>query len=94
MFISYALLYGTTCSIVFLIYTRSSIALSFGAAAMFAVVSAYGSLACRSLNGWADFLFIGLWGVVLTNAANLFFHSDAMKCCDVVVFIGLTAYDT
>ena len=52
----------------------------------------------RNLDAWRSFLFIGLIGVVLASIVNLFLRSNAvefvMSCAGVVIFAGLTAYDT
>ncbi len=99
MFLLYAALNGVTFSVIFLAYTRESIASTFfitGGA--FAGMSAYGTLAKKDLSSWGSFLMMGLIGVVLAGIVNLFTHSSALSfvisCCSVVVFTGLTAYDT
>ena len=98
MFLAYCALSGLTFSVIFLAYTRESIASTFfitGGA--FAAMSAYGTLTKKDLTGWGQFLMMGLIGVVLALVVNIFLRSDALSfvlsCAGVVVFTGLTAYD-
>jgi FtsH-binding integral membrane protein len=99
MFLGYAFLNGITFSIIFLVYARSSIAGTFAVTAgAFAGLSAYGAITKRDLSGWGSFLFMGLWGLVIAGVVNLFLGSGMLdwvcSCVGVVVFTGLTAYDT
>ena len=99
LFFGYSLLNGVTLSVIFLIYTRSSIASTFFvAAAMFGATSAYGYLTKKDLSSLGSFLFMGLIGVVIASVVNIFLRSDAvswvLSAVGVVVFTGLTAYDT
>ncbi|MFL5292478.1 MAG: Bax inhibitor-1 family protein [Myxococcales bacterium] len=98
MFLAYCALSGLTLSSIFFAYTRDSIASTFfitGGA--FAAVSAFGTLTKRDLSGWAQFLFIGLVGIIIASVVNIFLHSDAVvfvtSCAGVLVFGGLAAYD-
>jgi FtsH-binding integral membrane protein len=99
MFIVYSALNGVTLSVIFLVYTADSIASTFFVtAAMFGVMSAYGALTRRDLTSWGSFLFMGLVGVVIASLVNIFMRSDAVSWivsgAGVIVFTGLTAYDT
>ncbi len=99
MFLLYAALNGVTFSVIFLAYTHESIASTFFVTAgAFGGMSAYGTLTKKDLTSWGSFLFMGLIGVVIAGIVNLFVHSGAMSfvisCCSVIVFTGLTAYDT
>ncbi|MDY7224853.1 Bax inhibitor-1/YccA family protein [Hyalangium rubrum] len=99
MFLAYSALTGMTLSIYFLIYTAGSIGQAFLlTAGVFGALSLYGTLTKKDLSAWGSFLFMGLVGVVLAGLVNLFLRSDAMSfvvaCASVVVFAGLTAYDT
>ncbi len=99
MFLGYAVLTGVTLSVVFLAYTSSSIAGTFIAASgTFAGVSVFGAVTKRSLASWASFLFMGLFGVVIASVVNLFLGSPLVSwvtsSVGVLVFTGLTAYDT
>ena len=98
LFFGYAALNGVTLSVVLLAYTSTSVSQAFFVSAgLFGVMSAYGSTG-RDLSSWRSFLFMGLLGVVIASVVNLFLHSSAMgfvlSCASVVVFTGLTAYDT
>jgi uncharacterized protein len=98
MFLAYCALSGLTFSVIFLAYTRESIASTFFiTGGTFAAMSAYGTLTKKDLTGWGQFLMMGLIGVVIASVVNLFFRSDGLNfvlsCAGVVVFTGLTAYD-
>jgi len=99
MFLVYCALNGVTFSLLFVIYTQSSIASAFFiTGGTFAAMSVYGTVTRRDLSGWGSFLLMGLFGVVIAGVVNLFMRSDAMSfvisCASVVVFTGLTAWDT
>jgi uncharacterized protein len=99
LFILYAALNGITMSIIFAVYTAESIGSTFViTAATFGSMSAYGYLTKRDLTGWGSFLFMGLIGVVIASLVNIFTQSSAVSwiisAVGVIVFTGLTAYDT
>ncbi len=99
LFIGYAALTGMTLSIYFLIYTAGSIGQAFlMTAGTFGAMSLYGTLTKKDLSGWSAFLFMGLVGVLIAGVVNIFMRSDMLgfvtACACVVVFAGLTAYDT
>ncbi|WP_224245170.1 Bax inhibitor-1/YccA family protein [Hyalangium gracile] len=99
MFIGYAALTGMTLSIYFLIYTAGSIGEAFLlTGGVFGAMSIYGTVTKKDLSGWGAFLFMGLVGVIVAGVVNIFLRSDMMSfvtsCACVVVFAGLTAYDT
>ncbi len=99
LFLLYSALNGVTLSAVLLLYTGTSVAVAFGATAgTFGAMSAYGTVTRRDLSSWSSFLFMGLIGVVIASLVNLFLHSSMLSfvvsCASVVVFTGLTAYDT
>jgi len=99
LFLVYSALMGLSLSTLFLVYELGSI---FGAFAItataFLALSIYGTVTKRDLSAWKSFLFIGLIGVLIASVVNLFMRSGPMSfvisCCTVVVFAGLTAYDT
>lgn len=98
MFLAYCALSGLTFSVIFLAYTRESIASTFFiTGGTFAAMSAYGTLTKKDLTGWGQFLMMGLVGVLIAMVVNIFLHSDGLSfvlsCAGVVVFTGLTAYD-
>jgi len=99
MFLSYCALSGVTFSVYLLVYTATSIVSTFfitGGA--FLGLSVYGTVTKRNLDAWRSFLFIGLIGLILASVVNIFIRSNAMEfvlsCAGVVIFAGLTAYDT
>jgi FtsH-binding integral membrane protein len=99
IFIAYAALNGITLSVVFLAYTANSITSTFViTAGMFGAMSIYGSMTKRDLTSWGSFLFMGLIGVVIASVVNIFVGSSAVSWVisgiGVLVFTGLTAYDT
>ncbi len=99
LFLLYSALNGATLSIVLLAYTGTSVALAFvSTAGTFAAMSLYGTLTRRDLTSWGSFLFMGLIGVVLASVVNIFLRSSmvswVVSCMGVLVFTGLTAYDT
>jgi len=67
-------------------------------AATFGAMSLYGYTTKADLSRWGSFLMMGLIGVILASVVNLFVHSTAMQffisIVGVLVFTGLTAYDT
>jgi len=99
LFVLYAALNGVTLSAIFLIYTRSSIASTFFiCAATFVASSIYGMVTKRDLTSMGQFMFMGLIGIVIASVVNLFVRSSGMSLIvsyiGVIVFVGLTAYDT
>lgn len=99
LFIAYAVLNGITLSVVFLAYTANSITSTFAiTAGMFGAMSLYGSMTKRDLTSWGSFLFMGLIGIVIASIVNIFVGSSAVSWVvsgiGVIVFTGLTAYDT
>jgi hypothetical protein len=99
MFLGYSFLNGLTLSSVFLMYQLGSIGMVFMiTATMFGTMSLYGTVTKKDLSAWGTFLFMGLVGIILAGVLNLFIRSDMMtfisSCAGVVIFAGLTAYDT
>ncbi len=98
-FLLYAVLNGLTLSIIFLVYTFSSIASAFFVtAATFGVMSAYGYYTKKDLTSIGTFCFMGLIGIIIASVVNLFLRNDTaswiISYLGVLIFIGLTAYDT
>jgi FtsH-binding integral membrane protein len=99
MFFAYAALTGVTFSTLFLVYTASSIAATFFVASgAFAGLSVVGLVTHRDLSAVGRFAIFALIGVILASIANLFLHSRGldwvMTIAGVLLFAGLTAYDT
>lgn len=99
MFIGYAFLNGLTFSVIFLAYELGSIGVTFAiTAGMFGAMSVYGTVTKKDLSGWGSFLLMGLVGIIIAGVVNMFVRSSMMtfvtSCAGVVIFAGLTAYDT
>ncbi len=99
MFLAYCALSGVTFSVYLLTYTAASIVstLLITGGAFFGL-SLYGTITKRDLSGARSFLFVGLIGIILASIVNLFLRSNAVEfvisCAGVLIFAGLTAYDT
>ncbi len=99
LFIVYSALNGATLSSIFLAYTQSAITSTFFiCAATFTACSVYGWTTRRDLTTMGGFLTMGLIGIVIASVVNMFFQSGAVSTIvsyvGVLVFVGLTAYDT
>jgi len=99
LFLLYAAMNGITFSVIFVVYTTESIASTFVVtAATFGAMSVYGYTTRRDLTNWGSFLFMGLIGIVIASVVNIFVESSAaswvISAIGVIVFTGLTAYDT
>ncbi|WP_022668573.1 Bax inhibitor-1/YccA family protein [Desulfospira joergensenii] len=92
-------LYGVCLAPIFLVYTSSSIASTFFiCAATFGAASVYGMVTKKDLTGMAQFMMMGLIGIIIAMVVNIFIGSTMMQMIismiAVVIFTGLTAYDT
>jgi len=90
---------GLSLSSIFLLYTGESITrVFFVTAAAFAALSMYGYTTRRVLSAWCTFLIMGVVGIILASLVNLWLQSSslqfALSTIGVLVFAGLTAYDT
>ena len=99
LFLLYSALTGATISVVLLAYTGASVASAFAVTAgTFLAMSVYGTVTKRDLTSWSTFLFMGLIGIVIASVVNIFTKSGmvawVVSAAAVVVFTGLTAYDT
>ena len=99
MYAVYCATSGITFSVFFVAFTHQSLAIAlYVTGGTFAAMSAYGTITRRDLSSWGSLLFMGLVGIVIAGVVNLFFRSDAfmmvVSAISVVVFVGLTAYDT
>lgn len=99
MFWVFAGLMGVSLSYIFIAYTGASIVRVFLITAVtFGCVSLYGYTTKRDLSGFGTFLFMGLIGIVIASLVNIFLGSDMLQwvisVIGVLVFTGLTAYDT
>lgn len=99
LFLLYSVLMGAFLSWVLLVYTGASVMQAFvSAAGAFAGMSLYGTITKRDLTSFGSFLLMGLIGVVIAMVVNFFLHSSMLEfmisVIGVIVFTGLTAYDT
>jgi len=90
---------GLSMSAIFLVFTGASIALTFFVtAATFLSMSLYGYTTKADLSKMGSFLMMGVIGIVIAGLANIFFQSPALhfaiSAIGVLIFTGLTAYDT
>lgn len=99
VFYGFAALMGLSISSIFAIYTGLSIANTFFTTAVaFAGLSLYGYTTKRDLSGFGTFLMMGLIGILVAMIVNIFLGSPAIafavSVLGVLIFAGLTAYDT
>ncbi|BCX16953.1 MAG: membrane protein [Geminicoccaceae bacterium] len=98
-FWAFAIVMGLSMASIFLVFTGTSIArVFFITAATFGAVSLYGYTTKRDLSQFGSFLIMGLIGIVIASLVNLFLGSSALQFAisviGVLVFTGLTAWDT
>lgn len=99
VFWGFSALMGASLAPVMLIYTASSMTRVFLiTAGTFGAMSLYGYTTKRDLTSIGSFMIMGLWGVIIASIVNIFLKSPAMyyalSYISVVIFVGLTAYDT
>jgi len=99
LFWLFAAVMGLSLSYIFLLYTGESIArVFFITAASFGALSLWGYTTKRDISGWGSFLFIGLIGIIIAGVVNIWLQSPAIhfaySAIGVLIFAGLTAYDT
>jgi FtsH-binding integral membrane protein len=98
-FFGYAILNGITLSIIFFIYTASSIALTFiTTAGLFGAMTIIGYTTRLDLTKWGSYLIMALIGLIIGSVINIFFASSTLDWIltffGIALFIGLTIYDT
>ncbi len=98
-FFAYAGLNGVTLAYIFRVFTASSIAYTFCiTAGTFALMAIYGYVTKKDLTSLGSLCFMTLFGVIGASVINLFvgnsFISSGINYIGVLVFVGLTAYDT
>ena len=99
LFLIYSALNGATLSAVFLAYAKATITTTFFVcSATFVGCSIYGWSTRRDLTSLGGFLTMGLIGIIIASLVNMFIQSTAVSAIvsyiGVLVFVGLTAYDT
>ena len=90
---------GASITSIFLVYSGESIARTFFiAAGTFGAMSIVGYTTQRNLANMGAFLIMGLFGIILAGLVNMFIHSSGLQfmisIVGVLIFVGLTAYDT
>jgi FtsH-binding integral membrane protein len=90
---------GASLSTLLLRYTGASVVqVFFITAASFGALSLWGYTTSRSLSGMGSFLMMGVIGLLIASIVNIFMASSALQfaisCLGVLIFAGLTAYDT
>ena len=99
MFLAYSFTTGLLFSFLFYVYTQQSIAAAFFVTSgAFAALSIFGVVTKRNLSAMSTFLVMGLVGLVIAGVVNIFLQSSMLSfvsaCIGVLVFAGLTAWDT
>ncbi len=90
---------GLSIAWIFAVFTGMSIAQTFFAtAAGFGALSLWGYTTGKDLSGMGSFLLMGLIGLIVAMVLNIFLASEALQWAisiiGVLLFAGLTAYDT
>ncbi|MEL7256924.1 MAG: Bax inhibitor-1/YccA family protein [Pseudomonadota bacterium] len=98
-FYTFAAVMGVSISYIFVVFTDFSIAQVFLITAIsFAGLSLWGYTTKKDISGWGSFLIMGVIGLIIASIVNLFILSSAMmfaiSVIGVLIFAGLTAYDT
>lgn len=99
VFWAFAAIMGLSLSVIFLVYTNTSIFQTFiVTSGAFAALSLYGYTTKRDLSGWGSFLIMGVVGLIIAMVVNWFLQSSALafavSVLGLLIFAGLTAYDT
>jgi FtsH-binding integral membrane protein len=99
IFVGYAILNGLTFSVIFLVYTSSSIVSTFFiTATTFGIMSTYGYFTRRDLTSVGNLCLMALVGLIIASLVNLFFNNAAIywitTYVGILIFIGLIAWDT
>lgn len=99
LFMVYSLINGLTLSVIFVIYTKASVATTFFVTAgTFGVMSLIGFFTKKDLSKFGGILFMLLIGLVIATVVNIFWANDSLywiiTYAGVLIFVGLTVYDT
>lgn len=99
LFIVYSILNGVTMSMLFLIYTMSSIATTFFVTAgTFGAMALFGYATKKDLTRIGNLCIMGVIGLIIASLVNMFLHNSMMDLIisyvGVLLFVGLTAYDS
>lgn len=99
VFYVFAAVMGISISSIFLVFTGYSIAQIFLITSIaFAGLSLWGYTTKKDISGWGSFLIMGVIGLIVASIVNIFLGSPALmfaiSAIGVLIFAGLTAYDT
>ena len=99
LFIAYSVLNGVTMSVLFMVYTMSSIATTFFVTAgTFGATALYGYVTKKDLTRIGSLCIMGVIGLIIASLVNLFLHNSMMDLIisyiGVLLFVGLTTYDS
>lgn len=99
MFVIYSIMNGVFFSFILLAYTEQSIATTFLiTAGTFGAMSLFGFVTKRDLSAMGRILFMLLIGLIIATVVNIFMKAEGLTLilnyAGVVIFVGLTAYDT
>ena len=99
LFILYSALVGVTFSVLFFVYSHTTLGVVFAeTAGLFGAMSVFGFVTKRDLTRLGSFLFMALIGLLITMVVNWFVHSSGLQwiisCVGILLFVGLTAFDT
>ncbi|MDF0599873.1 Bax inhibitor-1/YccA family protein [Psychromarinibacter sp. C21-152] len=98
-FYVFAAAMGLSISWIFAAFTGISIAQTFLVTSIsFAGLSLWGYTTKKDISGWGSFLIMGVIGLIVASIVNIFLQSPAIhfavSILGVLIFAGLTAYDT
>jgi FtsH-binding integral membrane protein len=96
---AFAALMGLSFATIFAVFTMGSIFTAFmGGAVLFGTMSIYGYFTKKDLTSVGSFMFVGLIAIVIASVINIFIGSTVLQmvisALAIVIFMGLTAYDT
>ncbi|MFN3210998.1 MAG: Bax inhibitor-1 family protein [Roseovarius sp.] len=98
-FYAFSVVMGVSISYIFVVFTDFSIAQVFLVTSIaFAGLSLWGYATKKDISGWGSFLIMGVIGLIVASIINIFIGSPAImfaiSAIGVLIFAGLTAYDT
>lgn len=99
MFFAFSALMGLSIAWIFAVYTQYSVASTFFVTSIaFAGLSLWGYTTKKDISGWGSFLIMGVIGLIIASLVNMWLKSEAIQfavsAIGVLIFAGLTAYDT
>lgn len=99
VFILYSALNGLTMSLIFVIFTKESIAITFFiTAGTFGIMSIYGYITKKDLTTFGNIAIMGLIGLIITSVINYYLNSELLfwitTFAGIIIFVSLIAYDT